>query len=321
MKEKQFAIVFTARNNYSMLDSWMKKNKPPKEYQIISIDEDSTPEQKALGKSICKKHGVEYLDRVERGMQHNMVTASEFRKMYMNKKRGVGVWLLWFQHDCYPKTENFFERLNNYITENEEKLKNFGAIGFNVLHDTDDIKDWNGDETPLRVTARTPLEPGDLYYRYHKYWPNTRVRYDNSFSKPFAVESIMWAAALINMNRLDEFIEPTSDYHFFHAWDDICFQFLNQNVYNICLPNFCVAHEQEMKTEFGLPKSSPNADPETREHYFSKWGHHDVWKERWGFDYNDRKTFESVKHNYKDTLLYEFYNHDPVNGPLRSFDI
>ena len=33
------------------------------------------------------------------------------------------------------------------------------------------------------------------------------------------------------------------------------------------------------------------------------------------------KSFENVKDNYKDTLIYEFSKHDPINGPLRSFDI
>ena len=93
------------------------------------------------------------------------------------------------------------------------------------------------------------------------------------------------------------------------------------NIYNIVLPQFCLAHEQELKVKFGLPKSSPNGDEKTRDHFFSKWGHHDVWNNRWRFDYGDRQTFELVKDQYKDTLLWDFYNHDPVNGPLKSFNI
>ena len=78
-----------------------------------------------------------------------------------------------------------------------------------------------------------------------------------------------------------------------------------------------------MNEKFGLPKSSPNVDETTRKHFYSKWGHLDVWKNRWGFEYGlgKRKTFESVKHNYEGTLLVDFYNHDPINGPLRSFNI
>ena len=74
------------------------------------------------------------------------------------------------------------------------------------------------------------------------------------------------------------------------------------------------------KKQFNIPTNSPKAG-ELREHYYGKWTHLDVWKERWGFDYMDRSTFELVKSEYKDTLLWDFYHHDPENGPLKSFDI
>ena len=311
---KKIAILFTARNNYEMLDSWMQKV-DTSGYTILSIDEDSTSENKALGRKVCDKHNVVYMDRDKRGMQHNIQSACTYFK---NTNPSIE-YILWFQHDSYPKTEDFFNKINEYVTTHD--LSEFGVIGFNILHDQNDISDWDGEKTPLRVTARTPLEPGDLYYRHQGYWPNTRVRYDEKFNIPFAVESIMWAAGLLNINQYEKTIVPTSEYHFFHAWDDIAFQFLYNNVYNIVLPHFCLAHEQDIKLEFGLPKSSPNGDPEKREHFFSKWGHHDVWKERWGFDYGDRNTFEPVKDNYTGTLLWDFYHHDPINGPLKSFNL
>jgi hypothetical protein len=309
---KNIGILFTSRNNYEMLDDWMEKVNTTG-FSVLNIDEDSTVENKKLGKELCKKHKIGYMDREERGMQFNISTAGNYFK-----KDGVD-WILWFQHDSYPKTEDFFNRLNDYLDNHD--LTKFGAIGFNILHDWHDIKDWNGDDTPLRVTARTPLEPGDMYYRHYEYWPKTRVRYDNRFNKPFAVESIMWAVALVNINQYEKYIEPTSDYHFFHAWDDICFQFLYNNIYNIVLPQFCLAHEQEIKVKFGLPKSSPKGDVDIRNHFYSKWGHLEVWKERWGFEYGDRDTFEAVKSHYEKTLLQDFYYHDPINGPLRSFNL
>ena len=267
--DKKIGIVFTSRNNYELFDNWCKKTDTTG-YEILNIDEDSTDEQKILGKSICKKHGITYLDREERGMLWNLSTA------------------------C-----NYFENLN------KEYILYF----------------WNGDSTPLHHVARTPLEPGDKYYRSNRYWPSTRVRYSDKFKKPFAVESIMWTAGLLNINQYKTHIIPTSDYHMFHSWDDMCFQFLNKNIYNIVLPEFCLAHEQRSKLEFGIPKDSPNNENGKREHYFSKFNHLEVFEDRWGFNYSDRNTFEAVKDSYKDTLLWEFYNHDPIDGPLKSFDI
>jgi hypothetical protein len=310
--DKKIGIVFTSRNNYELLGNWCSQV-DTKGYEILNIDEDSTPEQKQLGKEICKTHSVTYMDRETRGMQWNLSTACNY---YENKNIE---YLLYFSHDCYPKTENFFEKLNTYL--NNKDLTNFGAIGFNILHDGYEIEDFDGDNTPLRTTARTPLEPGDLYYRHYEYWPNTRVRYDEKFNKPFAVESIMWTVGLLNIKQYKKHILPTSDYHMFHSWDDIAFQFLFNNVYNIVLPQFCLAHDQSTKKPYGIPKDSPIGDKKTRDHFFSKWGHHEVWMNRWGFDYGNRSTFEEVKDNYKDTLLLDFYNHDPINGPLKSFDI
>lgn len=313
--DKKFGILFTSRNNYELLDNWCSRV-DTKDYLILNIDEDSTDEQKLLGKEICKKYNVVYLDRETRGMHFNLVTASNFFK-------GKGFeWIMYFSHDCYPKTEDFFNKLNGYLTEKD--LTNFGAIGFNILHDWHDIKDWNGDNTPLRTTARTPLERGDMYYRNFQHWPNTRVRYDEKFNKPFAVESIMWTAGLLNISQYEKHIEPTGEYQMFHSWDDICFQFLYKNVYNICLPQFCLAHDQESKVKYGVPKSSPNVDETTKKHFYGISDHLQVWKNRWGFswDYPQSLTeFQSVRENYRGTLIEEFSEHDPINGPLRSFDL
>ena len=88
----------------------------------------------------------------------------------------------------------------------------------------------------------------------------------------------------------------------------------------ICIPSFNILHHQGSKKEFNIPTNSPKAG-DKREHYYSKWGHHEVWEDRWGFKYSDRNTFENVKEQYKGTLLWDFYHHDPADGPLRGFNI
>ena len=312
---KTLGILLTSRNNYSMLDSW-KKQVDTKDYPLLNIDEDSTPDQKNIGKTICNNHNITYMDREERGMQFNVLTGCNYFEK-QNKE-----WMLWCAHDIFPLTENFFDKLQEYI--NNPKMNQFGVIGFNILHDNNEIREWDGDNTPLHHVGRSPLQPGDNYYRNVRYWPNTRVRFDEKWKDPFAVESIKWDICLINIQQYKKHIVPTSEYHFFHAWDDISFQFLYNNVYNICLPQFCCAHRQEHKVEHGLPRSSPNGNAQVREQIYGKWGHLDIWKKRWGFAWDypmSRQDFENVKDNYKDTLIYDFAHHDPINGPLKSFDI
>ena len=49
---------------------------------------------------------------------------------------------------------------------------------------------------------------------------------------------------------------------------------------------------------------------------------HDAWKQRWGWDYKKPwSKFESVKQNYKDTLIHDFYYHDISKGPFKNYDL
>ena len=309
--DKNVGILFTSRNNYELLDNWIK-TVDTEDCKILSIDEDSTEDNKEIGKEICRRNGVVYMDREERGMQNNIVTACNYFKPLDVK------WLIWFQHDCFPLNDRFFNKFSNLTLSGE--LDKFGVIGFNAYHKQLAHQRYDDGIRELNDTARTPLEIGDFWYRRKEWWPKARVDYTKGFDKPFAVESVAWYSAAVSIDMYMENIIPTDDYHFFHAWDDIAFQFLYKNIYNVCLPDFDIKHHQQTKKKFGVPTNSPRAG-DKREHYYGKWGMLEVWKERWGFDYMDRNTFESVKEQYEGTLLWDFYHHDPAEGPLESFDI
>ena len=105
---KKVGILFTSRNNYALLDNWVKKV-DIEECEVLSIDEDSTEDNKKNGKEICSQRGIVYMDREERGMQNNIVTACNYFE-----SRGVE-WLIWFQHDCFPLNENFFTKFIKFI--------------------------------------------------------------------------------------------------------------------------------------------------------------------------------------------------------------
>jgi len=307
-------LLLTSRNNYELLREWYSLTDNAG-LEILNIDEDSTDEQKALGEKYCKELGITYMDREERGLQNNLTTACNYFE-----EKGIE-WVVHFQHDCYPLNDNFFIKLKEYLSDG--KLDEFGVVGFNILHGPKDMVKWNGDDTPVLTTARTPLEPGDNWYRHKDQGHPTRYVHPIGEKRPFVVESVLFVVAMINIKQYNKYITPTGEYHFFGAWDDVAFQFLYQNVYNIVLPQFSCAHEQHRKPKHGIPKSSPTNVAE-REHYFGKWGHLEVWKERWGFEFSNpqsRIDFEKIKEEYKDTLLYEFYQHDPINGPMKFLDL
>ena len=49
---------------------------------------------------------------------------------------------------------------------------------------------------------------------------------------------------------------------------------------------------------------------------------HAIFKNRWGFDYRTaRQELPALESTYKNTLIWDFFQHDPINGPLKSFDL
>jgi len=294
-------ILFTSRNNYDLLDYWLGKVNTENLF-ILNIDEDSTPENKIKGKQICEKYNVVYLDREDRGMQNNLTTAcSVFTQKNLE-------WIVWFQHDCFPITDQFFTKFNDLVETYD--FSEFGAIGFNIKHDG-----------IYQMLSRTPLQqPNEVMWARF----NINEPLPSDYNKIHSVESVSWMCAAVNIKQYQTHIVPTGDYQFFHAWDDIAFQFMYKNIHNICVPFLELSHEQIVKKDFDMPVKSPHANTEEdlkkREFYYGKWGHHDVWQKRWGFLYDDNLTFNSVKDHYKNTLIAEFYDHNVHSGPLKTFD-
>ena len=290
----------------------------------MNIDEDSSVDEKSLGKKICEKHKIQYMDREERGMLNNIDTSQR----YFSEKNIH--WVIWFQHDCFPLTERFFTRFNSLVSTGQ--LDNFGLVGFNTYHRGPNVLSYKNGSRELQNIARAILEPGDNWYRHKSEWQNTRaVLSSGKFDKPFAVEIPAAFSVAVNLKLYKEIIQLTDDYHFMNTFDEIGFQFLYNNIYNISIPYLHLGHEDERKLNFGIPRvSSKHHEANNKGKYekdkfdvdnkfFGKWGLSVVY-DRWGIDVdNGRESFELVKHNYKDTLMYEFYNHDPINGPLKSF--
>lgn len=341
--KSRIGILLVTRNNSGMLKEWSETYN----YncvEILNLDESSIKEEKSNIKAICRQKNIWYFDTDGGGLGRNLKQAINF---FQSKNID---WILSLHHDAYPLSENFFENLNNYLSDS--KLDDFGVIGFNVFNHENDLKHWKGEGSPLRTTARCPLELGDGWYRVRE---TSRINYNNSIKKPFPVESVMWSSALIYANQFERHIKIDDRFVFFHAWDDIAFQFLKKNIYNIVLPQFHFAHDQRLKLSHNLPVSSPQGDPNRRQELYGRSNHLDIWRKKWGFRYDvnkkkvsgvnlqnyyirkiintfvekgetyletvTRHDFKKIRKRYEGTLLDLFYNHDPINGPLKFFDI
>tara|TARA_R100001443_G_scaffold114869_1_gene131517 strand:+ start:494 stop:1489 length:996 start_codon:yes stop_codon:yes gene_type:complete len=321
---KKLGIFFTTRNNYDMLEDWLKTT-DYEGFEVLNIDEDSTSEQKTLGKEICEKYNVKYMDREKRGFLNNVTTAyNYFKKLDIH-------WGFWLHHDCYPLTDKFFNKLNTLIVTNP-LIEKFGLVGFNTYHTRPSIARYKSGLRSKEFLARAPLEPGDNWYRNPRDWFRTKADVNSSkFDKPFSVQTPAAFGLAFNLKLYEQVIEVTDDYHMMNTIDEIGFQFMYNNIYNLSIPYLHLAHEDEKKRDFNIPRVSSkhheannsgkydSKEFNTDNKFFGKWGV-SVLYDRWGIDYdNPRETFDLVKDNYKDTLLWDYYHHNPEQGPLKSF--
>ena len=84
---------------------------------------------------ICKKHNIVFLENKSRGVQMATQTLIDF----INENRPNCKYILHFQHDVIPLTIDFFNQISSLISKN--LLDDFGAIGFNILHNGKYTKD------------------------------------------------------------------------------------------------------------------------------------------------------------------------------------
>ena len=316
----QYGIVLTSRNNYKMLDKVWLPHMGDIPAPVLNIDEDSESSEIDRGKNICKNAGISFISYQKRGMQNNMATAVEFFGKEVK-------YIIWFQHDCWPLDNLYFHSRMKSLIESG-KINNFGTIGFNGLA-TDVTKNYKSyvekvkqGKKPIGIVARCPLECNRRWYTTKGSKHNKPIN-GKLFQKPFSVEIPAWFAIALNVKMFKKYIKPCSEYIFFHAWDDLCFQFLNKNIHNVIMPDIYICHRPDIKSDAGMPIRSSTKNKKVRKKFYGGCHnrHLTVWKKRWGFDYTKRDTFKKVKNKYRKTLLYNFYKHDPSVGPLRSFDL
>jgi hypothetical protein len=350
MIKNKFGILIATKNTYSMVEEWIGLYNYSG-ISILNLDLNSDKESRLKGKKICKKHGIAFRDCNSTEMQDNINQALQ----YFYKEEGIE-WMLYMHHDAYPMLKNTLTQLNDILL-NSSKIKEFGVIGFNIYHDQFDLSQFDANKPQFMTTARTPLELGNGYYNRRV---ESRVDYSKFKFKPFAVESVFWSTALINYHQFNKYITIDTAFNFFHSWDDVAFQFLSHNVYNIVIPSLSFGHDQSLKAKHNLPTSSPNDDIKKVEKHYGRFDHLSIWRDKWEFDYSvskclfggdgrinrngvinkaiskiseltqydfasslDTVTRKSYRKQYgiNKNFLDDFYDHDPKNGPLKYFDI
>ena len=320
-----FGIVLTSRNNYRMLEElWLPRMKildSFNDFEVLNIDEDSVAKGKKTGKKICSNNNLIYMDREKRGMHNNFASAIK----YFEPKGAK--YLLWFQHDSWPLQNDFLLKFDKLIGSGN--LDRFGLVGFNaiaqnIMPETYDkmIQDLKDGKKPIGVLARSHLGTGDPW---HCGVSSRRVKRPlknhERFRKPFAIECPAWFACAINIEKYKQHIDTSHPFEFHRSIDDQAHQFLKHNIFNIVLPNFYIDHRPDLKPSVALPERSVRFAYKDDDRYHGLIGFKpEYWIKQWGWNFDKRDTFSKVEKRYKNTLLCDFYHHNPQDGPLKTFD-
>lgn len=318
MRKDNLIVYVSSRNNYDMLKGEVF-NIDFEGFEFINIDDDSSEEEKAKGKQYCEEQGVTYLQNKSRGVQMGTQTLIDF----INENRPNCKYILCFQHDVIPISENFFSSISNLIETG--KLDDFGAIGFNVLdrgkYTSNFYQKFLNGEKPLGMIGLAHIGiPGRTKRWISPHHNNIAVRNPDKWNKPFSIEFPAWMCVGINVSVWNEVVKPTDKYHF-HLWfPDIAMQLNYNNKPLVVLPHLYCLNQQEVKSKYGINDNSAAGARDGNAYHFGEYSNFQVWKERWGWDYeNANATYP--RGAYEGTLLEEYYNHDLENGPLKTFEL
>ena len=337
-----FGIFLVCKNNYAVLDLFFQKHNYHTD-DVLVLDLGSTPEQLAYGKQLCEKYSARLDIARSKNMQDNLQQACHYFE-------GLGInWIFYCHQDIYPLSEDWRDELNNSLSQCVPGDQ--GVIGINVYHDHE-IGAWDRNNPRLMTTARSPLELGNGYYDSR---PGSRANYTKfEPNVPFLVEIPFWSSCVVDASAFRDNIEVDNTFVFFHAFDDLCFQFLSKNVPNFVLPKICFAHDQNMKCNVGVAKNSSTSGTFAQitaaygkidfDHWWSKWGfQYKTGKRVVGGSYFASRVIDKVERisrrdissslitqarqtyahtgKFRETLIGRFYQHDPSTGPLDYFNL
>ena len=303
----KLSTYVSSRNNYVLLEDFLLRNEQILDYNFYNIDDDSDEDQKEIGREICDKYDIKFIENKGRGLQWAAQTMVE-------SVDDDCEFILWTTHDTMTITDNFYDLFQSKL----DQLENFGVIGFNIIGPQCNISNKNIGENVLGMIGRgvlTHLSGRGGWYRRGDMTLDWDVW---GGENPIAIESPVDMILSFNVNLFKKYIKVTDEYHLFCAWDDICMQFLENDIYNVTLPNLQAFHNQNFKGN-KIPKKSANSAKKGNTKHFGRFDHFEYWKSRWGWERDDvRETFPLEK--YEGTLIGKFYSHDYKRGPMRIFD-
>ena len=339
--KRNLIICVSSHNNYDMLKGEVFNNINFEGFEFINIDDNSSASEVEKGKKICADHNVEFIENKSIGVQFAVDSVID----YLNEHRKECEWIFLFQHDNYPISKNFFNRLSKLIENGIPE--NVASLGFNHLDSgdytaPDSYERWKNGEKVIGLLGKFHLSVVKSNTdRWASVNHNSVVRdFPDRFMKPFSIEIPLETAIGINIHNWKQNIKPTIDFQF-HLWyPDIMMQYLSNNLHCLILPDLYCFNDQSLKEKYGFHKSSASGAKEGQEEIFGEYGPHLAnFSKRWGWDYEKTKymftkntvlknilklfNYSIIREKYEGTLIDEFGNYDLMTKqyPYKTFEL
>jgi len=315
LRRSPIVIYASSRNNYEMLEGEVLRNIDFEGIPFINIDDNSDNEQVALGKDICQRNNIVFLRNKKRGLQWALRTVSH----YLEKIGSPATWVIHITHDDFPIVDDFYSIIRNLVESG--KLDDFGCLGFNHIDfrtTPDSVTAWKSGNKVCGIVGRAVLSK--LPTNGVLYKPGLIPLPWKKWGRPFVVESVVDVMVGINLSLYRKLKIEASENFTLHVWmDDICMQFLKYGHFNLVIPELVAFNCQMLKDKYNIPVKSARSAREGDKYFYQGFGEHlAYWKEKWGWDREDRSTFEKVRQRYSGKLIEEFYDFDPSRGPYKS---
>lgn len=301
-------ILVSSRNNYQLFENFfLQKNDLPHK-NIINVDTGSNKDQKEIGKNICLKKNIKFIETVSTELQ---VVLSEVIQKFINKSNSK--WLLCLHSDSYLR-KNDYDRLSKLLDNNY--FDQFGMVGLNTIFWPHTIRyeNINFDKFFFGLMGKSILSN----VGFSVYGPHTIKSKDTQtiWNNLVGVDSVIDVGYLINMELFKKIINPSKKFPFVCSVDDLGMQFLQKNIYNVTLPNYYCIHDPWIKKKFKLPVSSPKALKKefNKNFYNDDLSYEDEWKKKWKFDRQFKTGLKKpIVNNGFFKRMYTYFNN--INRP------
>jgi hypothetical protein len=129
-----YVVLLCVKNQYEMFEEFLFKYSLSdfSKVEILIFDDNSLPDQKLLLNKLCTKYSnISWINpSVSSNAQAPIFSAFKSADKYLLKNNNKSNWILFFENDCFPFQENFWEELDRTINKNSWVNEKVGSFGF-----------------------------------------------------------------------------------------------------------------------------------------------------------------------------------------------